>query len=397
MTDPGFAIPPAQNSTHVRTSSMHLPFGLRLARAGLLAAAAVAPRWAARWGGRLFLTPPRHSAPEREGALLAGGRRLDARDGGRRVAAWEWGTGPVVLLVHGWGGRGAQLGAFVPPLVAAGFRVVAFDHLGHGASEGRLNSALGFARTLAAVADAATRKAGLPLHGVVAHSLGGLGTILALTEGLPARRVVLVSAPSDPAGATRRFAAALGLPDALVEPIRLDVERRVGASLSAEVARARAAQVRAEVLVCHDREDPDVPWSDGVALAAAVPGARLLPTAGLGHRRILRDERVIHECTRFLKEETVMTKSLSTLARVSLVSPNATPADAAPLAPRVERACSTPGCKGRVLESWEPSGRLCGRCALEHDLFDRDARWEAPAALRPTREPAPERPRARVA
>jgi len=43
--------------------------------------------------------------------------------GGRRIEMWKWGRGPAVLLAHGWGGRGAQLGAFVDPLVARGFSV----------------------------------------------------------------------------------------------------------------------------------------------------------------------------------------------------------------------------------------------------------------------------------
>jgi len=34
----------------------------------------------------------------------------------------HWGKGPTVMLVHGWSGRGAQLGELVEPLVAAGDR-----------------------------------------------------------------------------------------------------------------------------------------------------------------------------------------------------------------------------------------------------------------------------------
>jgi len=37
-------------------------------------------------------------------------------------------------MVHGWNGRGAQLGAFAPELVRVGFRVVTFDTPAHGRS-----------------------------------------------------------------------------------------------------------------------------------------------------------------------------------------------------------------------------------------------------------------------
>ena len=57
------------------------------------------------------------------------------------------------------------------------------------------------------------------------------------------------------------------------------------------------------LLVFHDRDDAEVPWSDGAAIAGAWPGARLVTTAGLGHRRILRDERVVSQAVAFVKGE----------------------------------------------------------------------------------------------
>ncbi len=47
-------------------------------------------------------------------------------------------------------------------------------------------------------------------------------------------------------------------------------------------------------------------------------------------------------------------------------------------APRVPRrvACARPGCPNTVVDEWEESGLLCGECALEEDLCDREARWD---------------------
>ena len=56
---------------------------------------------------------------------------------GQALAVESWGAGPTVLLVHGWNGRGAQLGAFAPALVKSGYRVVTFDTPAHGRSPGR--------------------------------------------------------------------------------------------------------------------------------------------------------------------------------------------------------------------------------------------------------------------
>jgi hypothetical protein len=39
-------------------------------------------------------------------------------------------------------------------------------------------------------------------------------------------------------------------------------------------------------------------------------------------------------------------------------------------------ACSRAGCPNTVVDEWEESGLLCGECALEEDLCDREARWD---------------------
>jgi hypothetical protein len=50
----------------------------------------------------------------------------------------------------------------------------------------------------------------------------------------------------------------------------------------------------------HDRGDRLVPWKQGTAFARGWPGARLFSTRGLGHRRILQDERVAALAAQFI-------------------------------------------------------------------------------------------------
>ena len=40
------------------------------------------------------------------------------------------------------------------------------------------------------------------------------------------------------------------------------------------------------------------------------------------------------------------------------------------------RPCARPGCANSFVELWEETGLLCGRCAIETDLYDRDLRWD---------------------
>ncbi len=64
-----------------------------------------------------------------------------------------------------------------------------------------------------------------------------------------------------------------------------------------------AHSVGLPALIIHDRDDRDIPWQEGEAVARAWPHARFLRTEGLGHRRILRDPDVIDRVVRFLVQE----------------------------------------------------------------------------------------------
>ena len=265
----------------------------------------VAPGVGARWAEHLWFTVP--AARGRRDRQAAPGRPFQVRVHGRAVAGEVWGglpadgDPPVVYLVHGWGGWRWQLDGFVAPLVEAGFRVVAFDAPSHGASDpgpsgpGR-STVLELADALAAVVAAMG-----PAHAVVAHSLGATATAHAMRGGLAVGRAVFVSPMADPLPYTRTFAARLGFGERIRSRMVARIERRVGMPLSAfgvpDLARTVATP---PLLLVHDRQDAETGWADSDAIARAWPGARLVTTTGLGHRRILRDPAVIAEAAGFL-------------------------------------------------------------------------------------------------
>src|SRR5262245_26950465 len=204
------------------------------------------PEFTAALAERLFLTPPRPRVPS------AFFDFLDARSSyvehrGRHLATWRWGPAdaPAVLLVHGWGGLAAQMRGFVAPLLAAGFRVVAYDQPAPGYSEGRLTGLPDFADALAAVAQ---HHEGV--HAVVAHSLGAAGAAVALSRGLDIERAVLIGAPSDFVGYTRRFARWHWMPERARRVMQAAIEERFGVPMAdLEVARlAPALRVRALII-----------------------------------------------------------------------------------------------------------------------------------------------------
>jgi pimeloyl-ACP methyl ester carboxylesterase len=228
--------------------------------------------------------PPTARVNPIEQAALGSASRFRFGIGDRNVA-WSWGRGPLVLLVHGWGGRAAQMAPLGAYLGSIGYRAVAPDITGHGESRARYATWPDFFDDLAAL----ERTLGEPVHAYVGHSIGGLAMMAARhISGTRATRYVCVCAPSHP---SRR-----------IETIR----RRIDPSPQA-LARYKdfvASQFRApswvaleagwaytgcgpETLLVHDLDDRFMSHEEGDKLLAAHPRVVLKKIRGNGHNRIL--------------------------------------------------------------------------------------------------------------
>jgi pimeloyl-ACP methyl ester carboxylesterase len=273
------------------------PLSLQVLRGAMKLLSRTAPGVASRVAADLFMKPRRHQTPERERKLLADAVAFDVPLGESSILkAWRWGNGgKVVILVHGWEGRGSQLAPFAQPLVDAGYTVVTFDAPSHGASSGTRSSLPHFTWALRGIADAVDAP-----HAIVAHSLGCAATTLALREGFRTERVVFLAPPLNPSDYTEQFGEILGLDDRTIRGFKLRIEERFLRKWSDYSLAATARAMTTPLLVIHDREDTETRWSGGAALAEVWPGARMMTTEGLGHRRILRDPDVIDAAVKFI-------------------------------------------------------------------------------------------------
>jgi pimeloyl-ACP methyl ester carboxylesterase len=305
MTDLEFVA--MQKSTSVR--SRELPWSVRLVRPALAMLSALSPALAAPVAERLFLTAPRHRQPQHETAALASARQTIVH-GDSPISTWTWGDGPAMLLVHGWGGRGAQLASFVPPLVAAGYSVVTLDAPGHGTSPARESSVVAF---IDAIHDV-DRALG-PVRGVIAHSIGAAAAAGALRDGLGADAAVFVAPPADLTLHADLMLETLGFGRRARDLMRARVEERLGVPWSTLDVASLAPDMRTPLLVVHDREDSEVPWQEGAIIAQAWPGAALMTTSGLGHRRIVRDPDVVRDAVGFLLAQVGRSAPSRTVAR----------------------------------------------------------------------------------
>ena len=281
------------NSTSVR--SFKLSAGLIWQRTFFRALWSASPRLAIERAQRMLLTPPRHAFSDAELEIMEEASLLPVAMVPGRLIGWRWGRAadPVVLLMHGWGGRGTQLKGFIEPLLARGFSVVAFDAPGHGMTGGDESSLPHFLQGLTAMLDHLG-----PVHAIVGHSLGAAVTAMVMARRPAIGRAVLIAPPASLADSTRRIAAALEWPEAMRAAVQRRIEQRFGVSWSSfEAERAGGEQ---PLLLIHDRQDREISIGEGKRYLRAWPQARLMETCGLGHRRVLDDPGVIAAATEFI-------------------------------------------------------------------------------------------------
>ncbi|UCE90022.1 MAG: alpha/beta fold hydrolase [Pseudomonadota bacterium] len=277
-------------------SAHDIPRVVRALRAGFRTLGPIVPRLMGLLAWRLWFSTHRFPAPARERRLLERATHTRIQVDGHDVAVYSWGDGPPVLLVHGWNGRGSQLGSFVEPLRRAGHRVVALDFPAHGQTAGKQTNLFEMVAVLEAIGDGHG-----PFAGVIAHSLGVTALAMALADGFPAERVVCVSPTARLDELMDKFATMLHIPEPVLVPVRRRVERRFGPQIWHEASAEHvAAGLTTPALIIHDRDDEDVPWQESERIARAWPGAGFIRTEELGHRRILRSRQVIEMATEFL-------------------------------------------------------------------------------------------------
>jgi pimeloyl-ACP methyl ester carboxylesterase len=210
------------------------------------------------------------------------------------IAYWTVGSGPAVLLVHGWEGWHAQMDAFVAPLLARGARVVSVDLPGHGESGGVTASPLD---TGAVVAELGAHIG--PLAGAVGHSGGCPSIAIAMRGGLCVQRVALIATPERWERYVRWFAQEEGVdPEQLIDTLRAR-----GVDVASLHLPQTASAFDIPALIVHSEDDRTAKIEGARRVADAWRGSEFLTVNGLGHMRILKDPAVVERVAQFLLSE----------------------------------------------------------------------------------------------
>lgn len=288
---------------HDLTSQPRPTLGGRTFRRALLISAVLGrlhPRLVRRALLRLWLTPWVHPAALAPVTVDHDAfTEWSAHVEGTRLRGFAGGEGPTVVLVHGWAGRAADWRHLAVDLIEAGWRIVAPDLPAHGMTAGQRTNLFDLGRAVAAVLGTEQPAA------VVTHSMGFPALMLALESDAPApQRIVALAPGRKMARAVEGFAARVRLRPRIIAELRRGLQSVFGPDVwdVLDVDRVLPS-LAVDGVVIHDRDDDEVPVSDAQHIADAWPGATLVETSGLGHRKILRDAQVHHAIVSALAPE----------------------------------------------------------------------------------------------
>jgi pimeloyl-ACP methyl ester carboxylesterase len=231
-----------------------------------------------------------------EEKLLQTATPFRVRAEGHELAAWSWGDGPTVLLQHGWSSRGSHLGAFVRPLLDAGFSVVTYDAPAHGVSPGRKTNGFEIARI---VLELTRRLNGV--EAIIAHSLGCSASGFAMRAGAPVKRAVFLNPPCEMESYADLFGDSLGFSPRAMHLMKRGFEAGSHNTWSDFEPVNLARGQHAPLLVISDRDDRKVPWRSGRSIAEAWPEGQFYRTTGLGHLRVLKAKETIERAVDFVQ------------------------------------------------------------------------------------------------
>jgi pimeloyl-ACP methyl ester carboxylesterase len=266
----------------------------------------ISTRLAVIYFEKIFFTPLRYKTPHKEKEFESSASLFNIESNGKLIQGYEWGasTNPYVLVIHGWAGRATQFRKFIPALLDNGLRIVGFDGPAHGRSQGTKTNLYEFEEVLKNIISVK----GAPIA-VIAHSFGGGVALFAVMQGLAIKKLINIASPTMADEIVKSYLKAIGGSWKTGLAFKKLIHNKYGKPFEEFTAMHFIKEIDdLDLLLVHDSDDNDVPIIQAQELIKAYPKGKLITTHGLGHNRILKDDKVIADCLDFiLKHENAVT------------------------------------------------------------------------------------------
>lgn len=219
----------------------------------------------------------------------------------REIVTYEYGTGEkTILMVHGWSGRGTQMSKIAEKLVEDGYRIISFDAPAHGKASGKLSMMPFFIEAIHHLSEVYNG-----FYGIISHSLGGMSSLKAVSEGLQIEKLVIIGTADSVTKITRDFADNMKMNHEVAEKMKNYLDNKFGQDMDDYSGAVSAEKVSIPTLVIHDLHDVDVEIESAYQIDKNLSNSELFITEGLGHRRILGNDAVINKISTFITAQSL--------------------------------------------------------------------------------------------
>src|SRR5690554_2430029 len=198
-------------------------------------------------------------------------------------------------ILHGWSGRGTQLVSIAKAFKELNYTIVSFDAPGHGKSPKTTTNMKHF---IEAVFELEKKYDGFDV--VVGHSLGGMTLINCLGRGLQASKAIIIGSGNKTKDITDDFLVSIGMNKKIAPLLIQCFENKYNDKMSHYDVDLHAQNVTVPILIIHDKDDKDVPVKSAESIHKKLINSQLIITKGLGHRKVLGDEKVIESIRDFV-------------------------------------------------------------------------------------------------
>ena len=263
----------------------------------------ISPFLASRFAAKLFLSPFKYKIPKREKEMDQKSiqKKVLVPSMNREIVTYEYGkSDKKILLVHGWSGSGTQLAKIAKALLEQGYMSVSFDAPAHGKAAGKMSMMPFFIKAIHHLEEDYG-----PFEAVIGHSLGGMSSLRAIRNGLKTNKLVIIGTANNISEITRHFAENMKMNHKVARKMKAYLDDRFNEDMDVLSGGESAKYVKTPTLVIHDEEDVDVKVKSAYEIHEELENSELMITSGLGHRRILGNEKVINKITTFIAAQSL--------------------------------------------------------------------------------------------
>ena len=255
---------------------------------------------ATRFLWRIFCGPIKFKTPSREAEFYkkTEHEKIQAKSTNKEIMLYRIpNEGKKLLFVHGWNGRSSQFFRIIELLSDDGYDITAFDLPGHGRST---RSATNLPEITDLISEV-TKSRG-PYHAIVCHSFGGVAALNAVRLGATFEKLVLISpGVYEIKPMFKTFVGLFGLDEEYYADRLFDLAESLYGSSPGEFGLDRfSKQIGIDTLIVHCEDDKEALKEIAITLHGDMKNSVLYMTDGLGHRRILRDQKVAEKVMNFL-------------------------------------------------------------------------------------------------